>query len=60
MMSLQIITPATSNWVEGVPGLSDSLKFYQDDDGDKYGNVSVIVYASACEPPAEVYFFIQL
>ncbi|HYV90827.1 MAG TPA: LamG-like jellyroll fold domain-containing protein [Chitinophagales bacterium] len=45
------LTGATSNWVTGVPGLTDSVTFYQDADGDTYGNPNVTVSAPACEPP---------
>lgn len=46
------LTGITSNWVKGVPDLSDdSATFYRDADSDGYGNPGVSITAPACEPP---------
>lgn len=46
------LTGSTSNWVEGVPGLSDSATFYLDNDGDGFGDANISVTALACDQPA--------
>jgi hypothetical protein len=45
------LTGTTSNWVTGVPGLSDSTLVFKDADNDKYGNAAKSLKVPVCAIP---------
>ena len=46
------LTGSKSNWIKGVPGLSDSVTLYRDADGDAFGNADKSIHRSVCNTPA--------